>query len=176
VTTGTDLFGITAASALLSPCGRYRYELRRTWADGAVCGWIMCNPSTADAHDDDPTIRRCVRFARRWGYGGIVVRNIYALRATDPAALRRDREPVGPDNDRHLLRAAADPLTVCAWGNHAANRGARLVNVLTAAGARLRCLVHNAHGTPKHPLYLPGYLTPKPLPPCAGAPSLEGIA
>ena len=159
-----DLFGTATTSAVLSPCGHYRYELRRTWAPGPICGWIMCNPSTADAHTDDPTIRRCVRFARRWGYAGIVVRNVYALRATDPSALRHHLVPVGPDNDQHLHGAAADAVTVCAWGNHAAQRGTQILAMLADAGAQLRYLARNAHGVPKHPPYLPGYLTPLAFP------------
>jgi hypothetical protein len=67
-------------------CEVYRYELRRVWdAQLGLACWVMLNPSTADANEDDPTIRRCVNFARTWGYGGIVVRNLFALRATDPS-------------------------------------------------------------------------------------------
>jgi hypothetical protein len=123
----------------------------------------MCNPSTADATVDDPTIRRCVRFARRWGYAGIVVRNVYAYRATDPTALDRVDDPIGPGNEHYLARAAADPLTICAWGNHATDRGHQVLRTLTNLGARLCYLTRNAHGVPKHPLYLPGSLTPIPF-------------
>jgi len=82
-------------SAVLSDCGTYRYSLTRRWSPGPLLGWVMLNPSRADALVDDPTIRRCVGFARRWGFAGIVVRNLYALRATDPRELSRHPAPVG---------------------------------------------------------------------------------
>jgi hypothetical protein len=171
-----DLFGTTTASAVLSPYGHYRYELRRTWADGPVCGWIMCNPSTADAHVDDPTIRRCVRFARRWGYAGIVVRNVYALRSTDPTRLHAHPDPFGPSNTEHLARAVDDPITVCAWGNHAAQWGERLLDALAHTGAPVHFLARNTQGVPKHPLYLPGHLVPIPFEASATGTEPEGSA
>lgn len=94
-------------AAVLSPCGRYRYELTRRWAPGPLVGWVMLNPSRADAHTDDPTVRRCVGFAHRWGYGGLIIRNLYALRATDPAALADHLDPVGPDTTRTWPAAAS---------------------------------------------------------------------
>lgn len=157
--TTTDLFGAVTAEAVLSPCGTYRYELRRTWASGPVCGWIMCNPSTADAQADDPTIRRCVGFARSWGYAGIVVRNLYALRATDPRLLARHADPVGPDNDSSLMDAVANEITVCAWGGHG-RRGDPVRSALADAGAALHFLAVTRAGVPRHPLYLPAGLTP----------------
>lgn len=157
-----DLFDTAASSAVLSPCGTYRYELRRTWGTGPVCGWIMCNPSTADAEADDPTIRRCVGFARRWGYAGIVVRNLYALRATDPRELRRHPDPVGSDNDAHLLDAVDDEITVCAWGVNG-RRGDAVINALADEGANLHYLAMTKAGVPKHPLYLRGDLEPLPF-------------
>src|SRR5262245_13227298 len=110
-----DLF--QQSSAELSPCGRYRYALTRTWGDPkkVVC-WVMLNPSTADADQDDPTIRRCLGFSRAWGAGGLVVVNLFALRATDPDQLRIAADPVGPDNDSHLSTAAFGRLVVAAWG------------------------------------------------------------
>ena len=84
----TPLFGVDLCkSAVLSPCWTYRYELTRRWSSRPLVGWVMLNPSTADAEADDPTVRRCVRFANAWGYGGLVIRNLFALRATDPSEL-----------------------------------------------------------------------------------------
>jgi hypothetical protein len=148
----SGLFGGLVSTAVLSSCGTYRYQLTRRWADGDLCGWVMLNPSTADADQDDPTIRRCVRFARSWGFAGIVVRNLYALRATDPRALDKHPAPVGPDNDAYLARCHAERFTVCAWG---ARGAARATEALAAIGtADLRCLSVTKDGQPGHPLYL----------------------
>lgn len=155
-----DLFGLTS-SAVLSPCGTYRYELRRTWAPEPAVGWIMLNPSTADADADDATIRKCARYAKAWGYGGIVVRNLYALRSRDPKALKRHADPVGPDNATHLNRAKDDALTVCAWGANADMADVqRTVGSLICAGVRLHVLALTKDGQPGHPLFLPGHFTP----------------
>lgn len=168
--------------AVLSGCGRYRYELRRVWdPTGPLLEWIMLNPSTADASVDDPTIRRIAGseknpgFARRWGYGGIVVRNLFAFRATNPGALLAiwegslsggdyhggadDLGPaIGPENFEYLARTDAD-CTIAAWGAHAATLE------WWAAGHRIErrnlfCLGTNANGSPKHPLYVRADRTP----------------
>lgn len=149
-------------SAVLDPDGTYRYELRRVWAAGPLCGWIMLNPSTADAEQDDPTIRRCMGFARSWGYAGIVVRNLYALRATEPRDLITHPRPVGWDNDAYLMNAVDDPITVCAWGSRG-DRGDTVINALADAGANLHYLALTRAGKPRHPLYLPSALTPTPF-------------
>ena len=94
----------------------HRYLLARSWQPGLpVMTWIMLNPSTADAFADDPTIRRCVSFARREGCGGIVVTNLFALRATDPRELRLHSDPVGACNDQ-VIDAHACGTVVVAWG------------------------------------------------------------
>lgn len=157
----TDLLpiGPPAASAVISPCGTYRYELNRVWdwnSELPAIGWVMLNPSTADATQDDPTIRRCIRFAKQWSYGGIVVRNLYALRATNPRELRRHPAPVGPENPSYLAGSIHDAFTVCAWGSHplAVTPGRRLITELTALGVDLRCLGVTKAGHPRHPLYV----------------------
>jgi len=105
-------------AAGFSPCGCYRYWLTRTWDESrsAVC-WLMLNPSTADATRDDPTIRRCIGIARRWGHGGIVAVNLFALRATDPAELVRAVDPVGPENDAAVRSHTAGLRVIAAWGS-----------------------------------------------------------
>lgn len=148
-------------SAILSEDGIYRYELSRTWSDtDPLVDWIMLNPSTADASLDDPTIRRCIGFSRSWGFGGLTVRNLFALRSTNPSALRRHGDPVGPRNDEHLRQGAAnnDSLTVCAWGAHGRlhGRDEAVLALLARHGARPHHLGLTKFGAPRHPLYLPG--------------------
>lgn len=155
--------GEVARDAVLSPCGTYRYELRRTWGPGKAVGWIMLNPSTADATEDDATIRKCVRFAQDWGYDGIVVRNLYALRSRNPKTLKNHPNPVGPDNHKYLARAAEETVTVCAWGANADLLDvAWAVDQLVAAAVPLWMLALTKGGQPGHPLFLPGRLRPQP--------------
>ncbi len=148
--------------AELSPCGKYRYMLRRIWdAEKSLVHWVMLNPSTADAEMDDPTIRRCMGFAQAWGYGGIYVSNLFALRATDPEALAQAADPIGPECDRWIMFAANAPLIVCAWGSHsqARPRAGAVVAMLrgrspSLEGRRLWCLGRTMDGSPRHPLYV----------------------
>src|SRR5688572_11312536 len=124
----------------------------------------MLNPSTADAVRDDPTIRRCIGFARTWGYRRLVVTNIFALRATLPAALRGAADPVGPGNDRFILRAAREAdRVVCAWGVHGAlgNREEEVLALLRGLAMEHLGLTRGGH--PRHPLYLPAQSQPRPL-------------
>lgn len=141
--------------AVFDDTGRYRYRLGRRWSPGARVAFVMLNPNAADATRDDPTIRRCVGFARRWGYGAVDVVNLFGLRARDPRALARAGDPIGPDNDRHLRAAVgrAD-LVVCAWGAAAIarSRSVELAALLTASDPR--CLGLTRAGAPRHPLYL----------------------
>src|SRR5438128_11131670 len=125
---GDRLLATVIGGATFSRDRRYRYRLWRRWdRSRAVVAFVMLSPSTADAMHDDPTIRRCVGFARAWGCGGVDVVNLFALRATDPRALRKAADPIGPANERHLRRAVrAAGLVVLAWGAHAmARAGAR---------------------------------------------------
>ncbi|MCC6774585.1 MAG: DUF1643 domain-containing protein [Gemmatimonadaceae bacterium] len=143
-------------AAHFSRCGRYRYALWRTWdAARPACCFIALNPSTADAIRDDPTMRRCIAFARRWGFGGMSVGNIFAFRATRPADMKAEARPIGRANDRWLQRLAAEsPVVVAAWGSHGAWR-ARDAHVLSLLGA-VDCLGVTASGAPRHPLYVRG--------------------
>jgi hypothetical protein len=147
-----DLF--LCRDAVISACGRYRYRLSRTWDHRSPpLVWIMLNPSTADAEIDDPTIRRCVGFARREGAGGIEVLNIFALRATDPKALREAADPIGPDNDQ-WIREILHPhrRVVVAWGEHGKylGRDFAVLRNLRESGIRIECL----GAKPRHPLYI----------------------
>ena len=148
-------------AAVFSPDARYRYTLRRQWDDAQpYCLFVMLNPSTADATQDDPTIRRCIGFAKNWGFGGLLVGNIFALRSTDPAALYHVDDPVGPENDYYLrmLRDEAT-LSVAAWGVHGAF-GGRSKEVANQWGKALHCLGLTKDGHPRHPLYMPGKSVP----------------
>lgn len=152
-------------TASFSGDGGYRNFLTRTWGEGAPAVWIMLNPSTADAFDDDPTIRQCIGFTRRLApeAGGLTVVNLYSLRATDPAELWTHPDPVGPAGNYYLgsraISGALDGrLVIAAWGMHGARhgRGAQVATELTAAGVKLWCLGVTKDGHPKHPLYLAG--------------------
>jgi hypothetical protein len=144
--------------AKISPCGTYRYTLGRRWGTGPTLGWVMLNPSTADARADDPTVRRCIRFSREAGYGGLVIVNLFALRATDPRELLTHPDPVG-GNDKHLLNAVwGCPATVLAWGTHAEKFYGRVRSVLhelSQTKTKLLCLGRTRGGHPRHPLYAP---------------------
>lgn len=152
-----DVSAEQTSSAVLSDCGRYRYQLTRRWADGPVLGWVMLNPSTADANDDDPTIRRCIGFSKANGYGGLIVRNLYAYRATDPTMLVNADDPIGPGN-LDALSSINEP-TVAAWGAHPAAVGwwngypYDITDTLRRMG-QMWCLGVTAKGAPRHPLYV----------------------
>lgn len=149
--------------ATFSPCRRWRYSLTRDFAtpfgDGTVTV-IGLNPSTADENQDDPTIRRCLRFARDWGYSTLKMVNLYAWRSTDPKALWLADDPVGPENDHGLsLAFGGSDLIVAAWGANArADRIAQFFD--TFGGWRFHALGVNKDGSPKHPLYLPARTIP----------------
>jgi hypothetical protein len=170
---------IPRGDATFSPCGGYRYRLERP-LDGAsgrsrrTATFIMLNPSTADAEQDDPTIRRCIRFARREQCGRLIVVNIFAIRATDPRVMLAHPEPIGADNNTAIWQAASDahksdgPI-VCAWGTHGKHRDrdAHVLTILASILARPVCLGETAEGFPRHPLYVPGST---PLAPYRGRP------
>lgn len=149
------------ATATFSPCRTYRYALTRRWvANTEGIAFLMLNPSTADAFVLDPTIRRCMGFARGWGFGGLLVLNLFGLRSTDPAALRTHVDPVGPDNDAVIvdwLGRLSGPV-VAAWGVHGVyrQRGEQVAGLLRDHGRRLMCLGATKDGHPRHPLYVAG--------------------
>jgi hypothetical protein len=150
------------SGAVLDVTRTYRYLLWRQIAEGSKhVAWIMLNPSVADADIDDPTIRRCISFSRALGFDRLTVANLFALRSTDPRALRTHSDPIGPNNDKYLVELVkgAD-LVICAWGNHGAlnGRAAQVCDLLK--GSPLHCLRISKHGQPVHPLYLPAALRP----------------
>ncbi len=167
-----------------SPCRKYRYTLWREWGNdarqlwngenghtmkppGAFVQFIGLNPSTADETKDDPTIRRCIAYAKAWGFSGICMTNIFAFRATDPEVMKKEKDPVGfyGLNDANLLSIGMDAgLIVAAWGNHGThlNRGYNLAQWLRKThGMKLHCFRITKLGQPEHPLYMKKSMVPK---------------
>jgi hypothetical protein len=146
--------------------GPYRYDLWRTWhavPELAICAWVMLNPSTADCTMDDATVRRCVAYSRRWGFQGMVIRNLFALRSRDPRGLLAADDPVGPDNDLWLTeRLTGVHRVVVAWGTgRIPSLGGRWRHVAEMLADRHPvCLRTARDGQPVHPLYQRADLTP----------------
>lgn len=149
-----------ASGAIISPCERYRYVLWRRWADAAPVAFIGLNPSTADATQDDPTIRRCVGFARRFDAGGVVMLNLYAYRSTDPSVLAGLRDAaIGFGHDSIVGPwLAACRFSVAAWGcggpNYDFGRRSAFVALAVLHHGGVYCLGRTQQGQPRHPLYL----------------------
>ena len=147
------------ASAVVSEDGVYRYDLMRWWGDGPRVLWIMLNPSTADEVVDDHTIACCRRFSRAWAYDGMVVVNLFALRATNPAELSSHPDPVGPENDEYLTQWLTHESivgVVAAWGASGPERLTReryrhVRRLASDAGHDLYCLGLTNSGHPRHP-------------------------
>lgn len=157
---------LSAAGAGFSRCRRWRYLLWRRWdARAPLANFLMLNPSTADEFKLDPSCTRARNYASRWGFGGLIVTNLFGWRATDPGEMKAARDPVGRGNDRAILQAAKEAkVVVCAWGNHGAHleRADRVVESLRRNGIALSYLKLNGSGQPAHPLYLPAILEPAP--------------
>jgi hypothetical protein len=183
------------AGADISPCGKYRYRLWREWrlhpapaqwdmwsddkgkpvVDGAgaqlgepkACVFVMLNPSTADGIEDDPTIRRCVAFAKAWGYDRLEVLNLFAFRATEPRellALNHGDDPVGVGNSRAFDQVLnwnyPVGIVICAWGVHGAHLGQDETALGWMRDRERFSLGLTKDGHPKHPLYLPADAQP----------------
>lgn len=140
---------------MISRDGLYRYVLRRVWDEAKpTVLFIGLNPSTADHRVDDPTVRRCVQFARTWGFGQLAIANLFAYRTFSPNLLRQADDPVGARNDRWLRRLIGEAEEVIvAWGD----RGIYLARDLAVLSmlVRPRCLGLSKLGRPRHPLYMP---------------------
>jgi hypothetical protein len=149
----------TMSAAVISQCGAFRYSLTRQWdARRKKIMFLMLNPSTANGMQDDPTIRRCVNFAESWGYGGIIVGNLFAFRSKSPDDLLYADDPIGPDNIDHLQNMArVCDVIVCAWGNSRIIRRMELIRPdykPLQALENLAFIKLNGDGTPAHPLYI----------------------
>lgn len=169
-----------SSTAVISPCATYRYMLTRRWDDvpTVVKGfhgtdlalWIMLNPSTADADTDDPTIRRCIAFSKAWGFAGLTVVNLFALRATNPEELRHHPDPTGPRNVEHIRSALADHhVCIAAWGASVEKAGSKgfatasdVRKIAQDLGRTLECLGMTMAGHPRHPLYVAASTSTQP--------------
>lgn len=178
-----------SSGALISGDGKYRWRLWREWRgthdpknwvwfggkDGAgrkighpkSVVFVMLNPSTADGEKDDPTIRRCVAFAKSWNYERIEVVNLFAFRATRPSellALNHKSDPVGWENQQHVESAVCDDaLIICAWGEHGSHIGQDETMLGWLAHKETYALGLTAAGHPRHPLYLKSDAKPIPF-------------
>lgn len=159
--------------AKISKCRRYRYALWRWWADGPQVLFLMFNPSTADHRRDDPTLKRCIRFARVWHFGRLAVANLFAYRTPSPHVLTQAKAPVGRYNARwirHLVNESQ--LVIVAWGNGGSfrRRDKTVMGLLTAA----KCLGITKKRAPRHPLYVPIGTLPVDFPPREQRPRQTG--
>ncbi|MBA4304632.1 MAG: hypothetical protein C0424_10445 [Sphingobacteriaceae bacterium] len=164
------------SSAVISECGKYRFQLTRNWWEEGkglgTCLFVMLNPSNADADHDDPTIRRCIAFAKSWGYDELKVANLLPYRATDPMDLL-EALLIGVDmqymeNLSHLGKLMYEAeIVICAWGNGSIVQPKKLDAIFfnlfkhPIYKDKLHYLELSKDGVPKHPLYLKGELTPK---------------
>lgn len=155
---------------IFSPCRKYRYTLWREWDNGGLFTptqierqfqYLMViglNPSTADETKDDPTIRKCIGFARRWHFGALCMTNLFAWRDTKPETMKRVDDPAGEAQQHHLLKCASEAgMVLAAWGKHGRHRNQDLTvgQWLQSIGVQLKCLKTNNDGSPMHPLYVP---------------------
>lgn len=153
----------TLKNAIFSTCRDYRYVLWRQWTKGCSVVFIGLNPSTADETKDDPTIRRCISYAKEWGYSGIFMLNLFAYRCTNPKELRLVEHPIGIENDRYLEKYLSISLNIACWGTGGLqeNRGQKVIELL--GRENLMCLGQTKDGHPKHPLYLKKGIVPVAL-------------
>lgn len=155
----THVAAAPGGTAIISADGVYRYRLTRRIP--CILRWIKplviigLNPSTATATEDDNTIRKEIKYATAWQCTELIKVNLFALRSTDPKALKKHPAPIGPENDQHIVEAAMSlgAVILCAWGKHGRlhNRAAQVLKFLD--GYELRCVAQNKDGSPKHPLY-----------------------
>lgn len=159
-----DLFQAEPRKCVFSPDMRHRYTLwREFWHDGEngdkFVQFIGLNPSTADDEVLDPTVRRCVNYAKSWGYGALCMTNIFAYRATLPDDMKRIADPVGEDNDYWLKDISKNAgIVIAAWGTHGGHL--RRSDVVKNMIPNLYCLKTTQDGHPSHPLYLKKDLVP----------------
>lgn len=144
-------------TAVFDASGDYRYELGRRWGTGSEVAFVMLNPSRADAAVDDPTLRACIQFAQRWGFGSLTVVNLFGYRTPHPKVLMQVSDPVGLENDEYVMRAVERAeQVVLAWGNCGGwlGRDQTILSLLKEHSHKLHYLQLNGSGHPRHPLYI----------------------
>jgi len=154
----------------------HRYTLTRIWSQKPLVQFIGLNPSTADEVQNDPTVTRCINFAHSWGFGGMVMTNLFAFRATKPKDLWKAADPVGPDNDFWLQHISSESeIVVGAWGTlgERLDRARQVIPLLPESKIRVLGLTKN--GQPKHPLYLKKSLKPLTLEEATGMKPVEEV-
>lgn len=146
-------------SAVISACQQYRYELSRQWGDNDnYVLFVGLNPSTADGEIEDSTMRRCIDFAKSWGFDGLKMANLFAYRETEPKVMKLASQPIGNENDGTLMKLANNAtLIVFCWGNHGSHMGRDKIvsDMLACHAGKIKCFGKNKSGQPSHPLYLP---------------------
>ncbi len=160
-----------ARETIFSEDRRYRYVLWREWEpllseQPSYVMFIGLNPSTADEESDDPTIRKCIGFTKRWGHDALCMTNLFAYCATNPSMMKKQPDPIGLDNNDWLLALAKDAARIIAcWGLHGRFllRDNEVLRMIKATGRRVECLRVTGSGHPEHPLYVPYDVTPVPL-------------
>jgi hypothetical protein len=169
-------------TAVLSDCGLYRYELQRIWQAGTpLLVTCMLNPSTADADNDDPTIRTLIHFGKAWGYGGLLVVNLFAFRSSSPVEMRSQSAPRGPKNEQFIGQALAiaraqNTSLLAAWGANGAHHAGPndwqggqdwLCELARKHTVDLICLGVTKDGFPKHPMARGAHRIPRGQQPVA---------
>jgi hypothetical protein len=151
-----------------SECRTYRYGLLRMFDDlftkrrSKYVNFIMLNPSTADEEKNDPTVVKCIKFAKAWDFDALYVTNLFAYRSTDKRALKKVTDPIGPENDRYLKEVALNAsLVVCAWSEWGSLFARSSAVKLLLRGTPFHYLRMGKTGEPYHPLYLPDSTKPE---------------
>ncbi len=143
--------------SVFSICKTWRYVLTREWdTDAKYCMFVGLNPSVADHLANDQTVRRCMQLAKSWGFGGLHVLNLFAVRSSDPNYIKIAKDPIGEDNDMYLHKYSSESdVVIAAWGR-GGNYMDRADEVIKRGilGNVLFCMGKTKDGHPKHPLYL----------------------
>lgn len=154
-------------SAILDDTKQYRYQFSCEWGDGKrFVTFVMLNPSKGNQEQEDPTLKKCISYAKKWGYDGLNVVNLFAYISTEPTELKHQIDPVGPDNDRHVLEAIQNSeIVIAAWGQSIRSGFVKMriqetLELLSSVDVYTLDLTVCGE-FPKHPLYLRGDLTPK---------------